>query len=142
MCIKLNVYVCTLLLYISMQLFINNFKFCHFVQIQNLFPSRGSVNNITIVGGFRSNAQYGFMIGFRMNVDKSRVTESSIRVAQLRLRIRQRMGGVYLRSSSLMRGRGLRFFNETGETNCINCLQWYKSMVCCKKEKSMYVASL
>ena len=123
MCIKLNVYVCTLLLYISMQLFINNLKICCFVQIQTLFPSRSSVNNITIVGGFRSNIQHGFMIGFRMNVDKSRVNESSIRVAQLRLRVHYRMGGLYLRSNSLMRGRGLRFFNGTGETNCITCLQ-------------------
>ena len=104
------------------QLFIKNLKFCHFVQIQTLFPSRGSVNKIAIVGGFRSNIQYGFMIGFRMNVVKSRVTESSMRVAQLRLRLRYRMGGLYLRSNSLMIGRGLRFFNETGETNCITCL--------------------
>ena len=98
------------------------FKFSPFVQIQSLFPSRGSVNNITIVGGFRSNIQYGFMIGYRMNVDKSKVTESFIRVAQLRLRLRYRMGGLYLESSSSI-GRGLRFFNETGEINCITCLQ-------------------
>ena len=87
----------------------------------NLFP-RYTVSNINPVSAFRSNVQYGFMMGFIMNVDSSRLSESAITNAQIRLRVAYRFGGLYLRSSRTIQGRGLRVFNETGIAMCARCM--------------------
>jgi len=58
------------------------------------------------------------MVGFRMDVVPSRLPESSIRIAQIRLRLANRFGRVYLgESSRTIQTRGLKVFNETGNNN-------------------------
>ncbi|XP_065905663.1 uncharacterized protein [Dysidea avara] len=80
--------------------------------VEAIFP-RGSVNNITIVAGYQSNVQYGFMVGFRMVVNPSLLSEANIRTALVRLKISFRFGGIYFRAGSTGRaGRGIRVFNE------------------------------
>ena len=54
------------------------------------------------------------MMGFSMRVAPSRLTESDIQSAQLRLAVAYRFGRIYLRSSRTIQGRGLRIFNTTG----------------------------
>ena len=49
-----------------------------------------------------------------MSVAPSRLTESGIRSAQLRLSAAYRFGRIYLRSSRTIQGRGIRIFNTTG----------------------------
>ena len=55
------------------------------------------------------------MVGFRMDVVS--LSEGSIRLAQYRLRLAYRFGSLYLRSSRIIQGRGLRIFNETGNSD-------------------------
>ena len=54
------------------------------MQIEDLFPANG-VSGISTISAFRSNVQYGFMFGFKMDVNSSVVTESDISSAQSRL---------------------------------------------------------
>ena len=56
------------------------------------------------------------MMGFSMSVVPSRLSESDIRSAQLRLSVAYRFGRLYLRSSRTIQGRGLRIFSTTGTT--------------------------
>ena len=86
------------------------------LQIASLFPTNG-VSNISPVSAFRSNEQYGFMIGFKMDVSSSIVTESAISTAQTLLSRAYRFGNLYLRSSRTIRGRGLRVFKGIGMNN-------------------------
>ena len=92
-----------------------------FVQIEDLFPANG-VSNISSVSAFRSNVQYGFMIGFKMDVNSSVVTESDISSTQSRLSRAYRFGSLYLRSSRTIQGRGLRFFKGIGRLHVLICL--------------------
>ena len=87
-------------------------SFLFFVQIEDLFPANG-ISDISPVSAFRSNVQYGFMIGFKMDVNSLVVTESNISSAQSGLSRAYRFGSLYLRSSTIQ-GRGLRFFKGIG----------------------------
>ena len=69
-------------------------------------------------------------MGFIMTVDSSRLSESGIRSAQLRLKAARWLGDFYLRSSSSMQGRGLRVFSETGTAICLCVLGCVCMCVC------------
>ena len=61
------------------------------------------------------------MIGFKMDVNTSAVEESYISYAQFRLSRAYRFGGLYMRSSRTIQGRGLRFFRGISTYMCLCC---------------------
>ena len=83
------------------------------MQIEDLFPANG-VSGISTISAFHSNVQYGFMFGFKMDVNSSVVTESDISSAQSGLSRAYRFGSIYLRRNRTVQGRGLRIFKGIG----------------------------